>query len=162
MSSMDHPAALALEWHPVRSFLRAFPTACFTLTLATDLAFWQTANLMWQNFSSWLLFAGLVFGGLALLAELIALLFRRGRAHERASAGGAGWPHLIASLAVLALALVNSLVHAGDGWTAVVPYGLALSAVTVLVMLLTAWLGRPKAVRTDARLATRLGDRRDV
>jgi hypothetical protein len=29
-------------------------------------------------------------------------------------------------------------------------------------MLLTAWLGRPKAVRTDARLATRLGDRRDV
>ncbi|ALN71147.1 hypothetical protein M673_00390 [Aureimonas sp. AU20] len=157
MSSMPYPTLVSAEWHPIRSFLAAFPTACFTLTLATDIAFWQTANLMWQNFSAWLLFAGLVFGGLAALGELIGLLFRRARAPS-----GASWPHFLGSLVVLALAFLNSLVHAGDGWTAVVPYGLALSAATVLVMLATAWLGRPAAVRHDLRPAAHFGDRRDV
>nr|WP_246706218.1 hypothetical protein [Rhizobium leguminosarum] len=38
---------------------------------------------------------------------------------------------------ILALAFVNSFVHAGDGWTAVVPTWLALSAATFLVILLT-------------------------
>ena len=37
---------------------------------------------------------------------------------------------------------LNSLVHAGDGWTAIVPYGLALSAVNVILIFVTAWLGR--------------------
>ena len=55
---------------------------------------------------------------------------------------GPGWPHAACGLAVLVLAAVNGLVHAGDGWTAVVPRGLLLSALTVLLMIATAWLGR--------------------
>jgi uncharacterized membrane protein len=42
---------------------------------------------------------------------------------------------------------VNNLVHAGDGWTAVVPYGLILSAATVAVMAVTDWLGRSMVYR---------------
>jgi uncharacterized membrane protein len=133
---------------PIHAFLASFPFVCFTLTLFTDIAFWQSSNLMWQNFSSWLLFAGLVFGGLAALAGIVDLVFRL-------SVGGDGpaWPHAIASLLVLVLALLNSLVHAGDGWTAVVPYGLALSGATVLLMLVTAWLGARPALRRDAGVA---------
>ena len=42
---------------------------------------------------------------------------------------------------MLILALFNSLIHSRDAWTSVVPTGLTLSAITVLVMLFTGWLG---------------------
>lgn len=37
---------------------------------------------------------------------------------------------------ILALALINSLIHAGDGWTAIMPWGLGLSLVTVVLMVI--------------------------
>jgi uncharacterized membrane protein len=55
-------------------------------------------------------------------------------------------------LVILALAFANSLVHAGDGWTAVVPFGLALSAVTFLLCLIAAAV----SARKYARLAWRI------
>ncbi len=57
------------------------------------------------------------------------------------------WPHAIGNVVVLGLAFLNSLVHAGDGWTAVVPYGLVLSALTVLLVAITAALGRSMVFR---------------
>jgi uncharacterized membrane protein len=48
---------------------------------------------------------------------------------------------MIGSLLVLTLGLFNNLVHSRDAWTSVVPAGLALSAATVTVMLVTVWLG---------------------
>ena len=117
--------------YPFQFLFVPFPFVCFVLALATDIVFWRTANVMWQNFSAWLLFAGLVFGGLALLAGLIDLLRKRTRPLR---------PSLMPILffvVMLVLALANSFVHAGDGWTAVVPYGLLLSLVTVLISLVT-------------------------
>ena len=116
--------------------LAPFPAVCFTLTLATDILYWQTANLMWLNFSSWLLFAGIVTGVLAAIAGIVDALLRRRRGYA------GGWAHGLGSLLVLALAFVNSLVHAADGWTAIMPWGITLSAVTVLLVIVTAWLGR--------------------
>ncbi len=110
----------------------SFPVACFSLTLLTDLAYWATANLMWQTFSAWLLFAGLVGGGLALVARIVLQALRPGRTV---------WSVAIVNLLVLVAAFFNSLVHAGDGWTAVVPWGIALSALTVLLMLASGLLG---------------------
>ncbi|WP_152048398.1 DUF2231 domain-containing protein [Aureimonas psammosilenae] len=134
-----HPAAIVpVETHPVHATLASFPGVCFTLALLTDLAFWQTANLMWQNFSAWLLFAGLMFGALALVSGVFDH-FRRRR--HRVVDPSAAWLHGIGSLLILGLALLNSLVHAGDGWTAVVPYGLVLSAVTVVLLIVVAWTG---------------------
>ena len=121
----------------IHAALVPFPIVCFTLALLSDLAFWNTANLMWHNFSSWLLFVGLVMGGVAGIFGVVRLLFGRDvRGHDRA------WMHGLGNVLVLALAFLNSLVHAGDGWTGVVPYGIALSAATVAVMLVTVWLGR--------------------
>jgi uncharacterized membrane protein len=129
-----HSATTVIAGPTVYSVLAQFPVVCFTLTLLTDLAYWYTEYLMWQEFSSWLLFAGLVFAAFAILAGIVELLI--GSAHWPA------WPHVIGSLIVVVLAFFNSLVHAGDGWTAVVPWGLALSALTVVVMLVTGWFGR--------------------
>ena len=110
--------------------LLAFPIACFSLTVLTDLAYIRTANLLWLHFSEWLLLAGLVFGAIALLIRLADYLVRRVRP---------SWPGVIGGLVVLVLATLNSFIHTADGWTAVVPYGLAISILTVLAMAVTAW-----------------------
>ena len=112
-----------------------FPTVCFILALLTDIAYWQTANLMWQNFSDWLLFAGLVGGGLAWLVEIFGLFRRDPRGHR------SYWAHAACSALVLLLAFFNSLVHSSDGWTAVMPWGLTLSVLTVLLLLVTNYYG---------------------
>ena len=137
MAYMNSQSTVAVGGQPIHSMLVQFPVVCFTLTLLTDIAYWRTENLMWHNFSAWLLFAGLVFGVLAALAGIIEFLFRRRvRAHRPA------WPHAVGSVIVLALAFLNSLVHAGDGWTAIIPWGITLSAVTVVVMIISDWFGR--------------------
>ncbi len=113
------------------SFLQAFPIACFTLTVFTDAAYLQTFNLLWLHFSEWLLFAGLVFGALALIVRLIGAIFGKMRL---------SWPAIVGGVVVLFLAMLNSFVHTADGWTAVYPYGVTLSIATVLAIIATGWL----------------------
>ena len=117
---------------PVYRVLTAFPIACFSLTLVTDLAYWQTSNLLWLHFSEWLLLAGLVGGMLAAAFLVLSCLLRR---------GGTSWLHALGGIVVLLLAALNSFIHTADGWTAVMPYGLATSIVTVLAMIFTGWVG---------------------
>lgn len=117
----------------IHTALLAFPIACFSLTLVTDIAYWQTENLLWLHFSEWLLLGGLVFGGIEVLARIFDLAVRKLRP---------SWPWVIGGIGVLLLATLNSFIHTADGWTAVVPYGLTFSIVTVLVMILTGWFGR--------------------
>lgn len=135
------PPATVAVWDasPVQSALNAFPIACFTLALLTDIAYWQTANLLWLHFSEWLLLAGLLAGILAALAYGLDYLLRGMRP---------SWPAVLAGIGVLVLAALNSFIHTADGWTAVVPMGLALSAVTVLAMIATAFLAH-RGVRHD-------------
>ncbi|MEZ5805560.1 MAG: DUF2231 domain-containing protein [Rhizobiaceae bacterium] len=130
----DHPwPDRALAANCLHTTLLAFPIACFTLTVLTDVAYWRTLNLLWLHFSEWLLLAGLVFGVVAALARFIDYLIRRVR-HS--------WPTVIGGVVVLVLATVNSFIHTADGWTAVMPYGLAASVLTVLAMIVTGWFGR--------------------
>ncbi|MCC8981480.1 DUF2231 domain-containing protein [Bradyrhizobium sp. 10BB] len=113
-----------------------FPIACFVGTLATDIAYWQTAEMQWANFSAWLLFAGLIMGGLAAIAGLIDFLSNR-----LIRSLPYAWFHMVGNVVVMLLALFNAFIHSRDAWTSVVPTGLVLSALTVLVMLFTGWLG---------------------
>jgi uncharacterized membrane protein len=139
-------ATSAVARHPLMSTFASFPTVCFILALLNDIAYWRTANLQWQNFSEWLLFGGLVVGGFVLLFEVVGLLFR-----PRVRAQGPGWLHAIGLLIVLLLGFYNSLVHARDGWTAVVPEGLILSVATVVVMIITGWLGHTSVLRRSSK-----------
>jgi uncharacterized membrane protein len=132
-----NPASTArIAGHPIHPMLVSFPIACFVGTLLTDMAYWKTAEIMWADFSAWLLFAGLVLGGLAAIAGLIDFIGNR-----RIRNLTAAWLHFIGNIIVLALAFCNALVHSRDAWTSVVPDGLILSALTVLVLLFTGWMG---------------------
>lgn len=139
------PSVAAIGGRPIHAMLVPFPIACFTLTLAVDAAYWQTANLMWQRFAEWLLFAGLVTGGLAAIAGLIDTLAAKPLRASRLT-----WVHGTGNAVVLLLAVVNSLVHARDGWTGVVPWGLGLSIATFLVLLVTGWIGLGMVFRHGA------------
>jgi uncharacterized membrane protein len=121
--------------HPVTPFLLPVPIVCFVGALITDLAYDSSGgNLQWVNFSSWLLAAGLFFGGIVALLMVIDLV----RIPQlRSSDGWAGFALLIAAWVV---ELINSFVHARDGWTAVVPLGLILSAIGALQILIFGWL----------------------
>ncbi|MGN6702283.1 MAG: DUF2231 domain-containing protein [Burkholderiaceae bacterium] len=132
-----HPRSTAtIAGHPIHPMLVPFPIACFVGALITDIVYWQTAQIIWSTFSAWLLVAGLVMGGFAALAGLIDFASNRAIRAQRPA-----WPHLIGNVIVWIIALVNAFVHSRDAWTSVVPTGLTLSAITVVILLFTAWMG---------------------
>ncbi len=120
--------------HPILRILASFPIACFTCALVTDIAYVQTTNMMWTDFSAWLLAVGMAGGVVAAVAGLVSLMAGRGGRTQRSV-----WPIVVGSLLVLVIAFFNNLVHSRDAWTSVMPTGLALSVATVLLMLATAW-----------------------
>jgi uncharacterized membrane protein len=127
---------------PIHPILIPVPIVCFVGALVTDIAYALSAEMMWADVSSWLLFVGIIFGVLAAIAGLIDFLGNRLIRQQRPA-----WPHLIGNLAVLVLAFFNNLVHSRDAWTSVVPTGLILSILTVLVLPVTMWLGREMVFR---------------
>jgi len=129
------PAVTVARW-PIHPLLIPFPIACFVATLLTDLVYWATAEMMWADFSAWLVTVGFILGVLAAIVGLIDFLSRPAIRARRPA-----WFHAIGNAVVLVLALFNTLVHSRDAWTSVVSLGLILSAVTVAVLLFTGWMG---------------------
>jgi len=130
--------------HPI---LVPFPIACFTGALVTDLVYWQTADVMWETFSDWLLTVGMIIAGLAIIALLIDLV--RGKQIRTLA-----WPHAVGYPLAVLLSLLNAFVHGRDGYTAVVPTGLALSALVVAILLFTAWADRAPVSRRHVGVST--------
>jgi len=122
--------------HPIHPMLVPFPIVCFIGALVTDIAYWRTAQMMWADFSAWLLVIGLIMGGLAAIAGLIDFLSNR-----LIRAQAPAWPHMVGNIVAMLLALLNAFVHTRDAWTSVVPVGLVLSVLVVLILLVTGWLG---------------------
>ena len=68
----------------------------------------------------------------------------------------AAWIHGLGNGLVLLLGILNAFLHSRDGYTSVVPMGLILSALTVLVLLVTGWNGWAMVHRHGVAV---LGDR---
>jgi uncharacterized membrane protein len=115
---------------PIYLLLFPIPVVCFVAALVTDIAYANSAYLMWLHFSEWLIAAGLAFGGLAALVLLIEFF-----ASRAIRTGSIGWTHLVLFYAALVVELINALIHTIDGWTAVVPTGMTLSVIGALLAL---------------------------
>ena len=142
MNSENPKSGTRIAGHPILRILVSFPIACFSGALVTDITYSLTANMMWADFSAWLLALGTFMSVLAVLAGIVDVV-----ANRRVRARRQVWTVVIGSLLVLILAFFDNLVHSRDAWTSVVPIGLALSAVTVVVMLITAWMGSATVYR---------------
>jgi len=136
-----YPAAVSPA-HPVHVILAAYPIACFTGAFLTDIVYARTYDMMWADFSAWLITIGLVMGVLAAIAGIADyLVHRRDRLRRSAS------PHTIGNMLALLLSLINAFVHSRDAYTSVVPTGLILSGIVALLVLISSWLGSSLAYR---------------
>ena len=129
-------STVRIAGHPIHPMLVPIPIACFVGALLTDLTYWRTANMMWADFSAWLVTVGVIMGFLAAIVGAIDFLSNR-----LIRAQAPAWPHAIGNIVLLILATLNMFVHSRDAWTSVVPWGLTLSAAVVLIMLFTGWMG---------------------
>jgi uncharacterized membrane protein len=112
------------------------PVAFFVATLVGDLIFWQTGEADWIWATRWLLGAGILMA----LAAAVAGLFDDGE--RRRDDAAVTWWHRRGNVLALLVAAVNWYVRAGPDAAAVLPAGLALSAIAVSVLLMTGWWSR--------------------
>jgi uncharacterized membrane protein len=118
------------------------PIICFAGTLVTDIVYAETANMQWANMSAWMLTVGLIVALFAVIAGVIDFLGDR-----RIRGLGGIWTYIIGNAIALILAIFNAFIHSRDAYTSVVPTGLILSALTVLILLVTGWMSREMIYR---------------
>ena len=131
---MDIRGLAGATARPLHGILLAFPIALFTFALFTDIAYLKTAEIQWSNFSAWLITGALVSGGVAGVFSIVDLVLGLRRGGSR---------RVIIHVAALALAwvlgLVNAFKHSQDAWSSVGGFGLTLSILCTLLVLVAGW-----------------------
>jgi len=115
---------------PIFLLLFPIPVVLFVAALLTDIAYAKSADIMWLNFSEWLIAAGLAFGVLAAIVLIVEFV-----ASRAIRTGIVGWAHLVLFFLALVVELFSMFIHTRDGWTAVVPTGMMLSILGTLLAL---------------------------
>jgi uncharacterized membrane protein len=125
---------------PANALFLGMAAALFLGALLSDLAYAQTFEIQWANFSAWLIAGGLLAGGIVLAMAIVN--FFRGRDGTR--------PGLYLGLVALMwiVGFINALVHARDGW-AMMPTGLILSLIVTLLALVAAGAGLRRTHRLE-------------
>ena len=100
---------------------------------ATDLFYWDSLLPEWETFSIWLLTGGLVLAAWSGIALIVDLVLGRVRSIR--------WGRFLALTAAALLSLLNAFVHSRDGYTAVIPEGLGLSAIAAILLLVVGCQG---------------------
>ena len=127
---MHRESGIARATAPIYLLLFPVPVVLFIAALVTDVAYANSANIVWLNFAEWLIAAGLLFGALAAIVLIVEFI-----ASRAIRSGTRGWTHLVLFLAAFGVELFNMFFHTRDGFTAVVPVGMALSIIGVLLAL---------------------------
>jgi uncharacterized membrane protein len=110
------------------------PFTCFVAALITDIAYAQTYDVTWKNFSDWFLAGGMVVGALAAIVGAFDLARRPVRANRLI------WPYAVAYAIAMILGLFDNFIHSRDAYGAM-PAGLMLTILTVLALIVTAIIG---------------------
>ena len=117
--------------HPVHAVLLAGTIPLFLGAMLSDMAYASSYHIQWNNFASWLIAAGLVFGALALVWAVVDLI----RAYTPGSV-----VYLVLLLATWCLGFINALTHAKDAWASM-PAGLVLSVIVAVLACAATWIG---------------------
>jgi uncharacterized membrane protein len=128
---------------PLHATLLAGTVPLFLGALLSDIAYYQTYQIQWANFASWLIAGALVFCGLALLFALVNLV----RAERKA---GRPVVYFLLLLTTWVLGLVNAFQHAKDAF-AMMPTGLVLSVIVTLLAVVATGVGLTNLRSGDAQ-----------
>ena len=126
--------------HPLHAILLAFPIALYS-AVSTDIAYLNTAQIQWSNFSAWSITLALFFNGLVVAWAIIEAIMLR---------SSPGLTRSLIYLAVLVVmfivGLVNIFHHSQDGWASVGAAGLIMSIVCALLALIAAWMLHSRSI----------------
>lgn len=118
---------------PLHAIFLAGAIPLFLGGLLSDIAYYNTFQIQWSNFASWLIAGGEVFAGFALLFALINL-------YQAEHKGGRPVVYLLLVLVTWVLGLINAFEHAKDAF-AIMPAALVLSVIVTLLSIVAAWVG---------------------
>lgn len=129
------PSRAAIGGHPLHPMLIHFPVAALFGLVASDLGYLYSGDPFWARASLWLAGVGAFGGWIASSMGLVDLLLVR-RVRRLITA----WCHAILAVMMLSLASLNWLQRylAAEH---IFPWGLYLSALTALLIVLAALLG---------------------
>ena len=139
MSSPPEPilSRAVLAGHPLHPMMIHFPVAALIALVAADAAYVYGGDPFWARAGVWLAGVGALGGWGASLAGLVDLL-TVSRIRRLITA----WGHALIAVMMLSLATLNWLLRLGEAPGAqVMPWGLALSALTAGFIGLAAYLG---------------------
>lgn len=129
----------APAFHSIHSLLLGGAFALFLGGLLSDIAYFRSFEIQWQNFASWLIAGALVVAGFAMVCALMGL------APSRRSRNAV--VHAVALFATWVVGFFNALMHARDAWASM-PGGLVLSVITVVLALVAIVFAACGTVRT--------------
>lgn len=129
-------SSIAIAGHPLHAMAVAFPIALTMATFGADAFYWWTGDPFWSR-------AALYSSGFAFWLGLVAaatgigeLVFGPGIRRRIAV-----WTHFIAAVMLLSVIGTNWGLRVPDHQSAVLPYGLLLSALAALLTALAGWHG---------------------
>jgi uncharacterized membrane protein len=134
--SANPRSTVRIAGHPLHPLLVTIPIGLLVGAFVTDLAYWQTGWASFAYFSAWLIGFGIIAALIAAIPGFIDFI-----AEPRIRAMRKAWYHFIGNLVVVALSVVNFIVHMRDGAAAVLPGGLTLSAIVTVLLVFTGWMG---------------------
>ena len=123
----------ALTVHPRHAVFLAGTVPLFLGAALADAAYAKFFHIQWNNFASWLLAGGLVFGGIALIFAVVELCLPHRRTRGTLL-------YFVVLLATWIVGFFNALMHARDAWASM-PAGLVLSIIVVVLACAATWLG---------------------
>jgi uncharacterized membrane protein len=114
-------------------FLLSGAACCLIGGFLSDWVYFSTNEIQWKNLADWLILAGLVFGGFALLWAVVDLV-RSGP--DRA------WKaiYFLVLLAAWVIGIIDEFVHAKDAWASM-PEALILSGIVAALAIVATVLG---------------------
>jgi uncharacterized membrane protein len=132
----DTESQIAIFGHPIHAMSVSFPIALTFCTLGADMLYLWTGDSFWARAGLWAAGTGFLFGIFAAFSGTVELLFVAG-----IRARAASWTHAILAVTLLGLLGAN-WGHRLYGYeTAVLPYGILLSGLGVIMVVLTGWHG---------------------
>lgn len=126
----------AAKGHPLHPMIIPLPITFLITVLITDIVWWFTGDDFWARVSIWLLGAGVVTGMLAGIVGSIDFF-----TIKQAREGSSGWIHAVGNIAVIIIAAINWIIRIDALESAILPWGVIMSAIVALLLVITGWYG---------------------
>jgi uncharacterized membrane protein len=144
------PSTAAIAGHPLHPVVVPLPIGALTGALAADIAYAATDDPFFARAGRLLTLTGLVTGAFAAVLGGVDF-WSKGQIRSHRIA----WFHVLGNALMLALSGISLGLRMRGGRAATLPAGLALSAASAVVLMVTGWLGGELSYRHRIGLTRR-------